>query len=175
MGFEPKLTDLHNEYIKNCLVRFISSPTQIKDLIADKEIAEAAGFEPVTVSTQLISKKLIQWKKNEKFMEGIATERAKYLLDFSDIPLAHTKERLAVLQARYLAIPEMIDAKGGKLTSRVCLDYEMKILRQMSEESGENLEKIAEILARGGTLHVNLTLQDKILGHYKEPDDKPGT
>lgn len=173
MAFETKLNELHHEYIKKCMASFVSSPTEITRRLADTEIAEQSGYIPVKITVQRISALLIQFKKDKDLMDEITELRAKYLLDFSDLPLAHKKERLKVLQARFYAIPNMKDAKGGALTARVQLDYEMKIMRQMSEESGENLEKIAEILARGGTLSINLTLQDKILGHYKEPDDKP--
>ena len=70
-----------------------------------------------------------------------------------------------------LNIVGMRDAKGATLSDRVLLDYEMRILRQISDEAGESLEKIAEILARGGGIHLNLTLSDKILGHYEAPNE----
>ena len=176
MGYDPKLNDHHKAYIKKCLASFILSPKTITDSLADPEIAEANEFKPVTITVQRISFLLIQMKKNPEITEEIAELRALYLVDFTDVPLAHKKERIKVLTARFYAIPEMKDSKGGNLSDRVQLDYEMKILRQISEESGENIEKIAEILAKGGTISVNLTLQDKLLGHYEVPkDDEPGT
>lgn len=177
MAFETKLNELHHEYIKKCMASFVSSPTEITRRLADTEIAEQSGYIPVKITVQRISALLIQWKKDEDLMEEIAKLRAKYLLDFTEMPLMHKKERVAVLIARFHAIkgngtkenPGMKDKKGATLSDRVMLDYEMRIIRQISDEAGESLEKIAKILASGGGITVNVTLKDRILGHYEAP------
>ena len=179
MGFERKLNDRHTEYIKKCLVSFVTSPTQITRMLGDEEIAKESGFTPVKITVQRISKIVHNYKNDETLKQEIADARAVYLLDFSDLPLYHSKERVKVLEAKYHAIrgnntaenPGMKDSKGAPLSDRIMLDYEMRILRQISEESGENLEKIAAILAQGNSVTVNLTLKDRILGHYEAPDE----
>jgi len=170
MGFERKLNDRHTEYIKKCLVSFVTSPTQITRMLGDEEIAKESGFTPVKITVQRISKIVHKYKNDETLKQEIADARAVYLLDFSDLPLYHSKERVKVLEAKYHAIKDMNDSKGKPLSDRIKLDYEMRILRQISEESGENLEKIAAILAQGNSVSINLTLKDRLLGHYEAPD-----
>ena len=136
MGYDPKLNDHHKAYIKKCLASFILSPKTITDSLADPEIAEANEFKPVTITVQRISFLLIQMKKNPEITEEIAELRALYLVDFTDVPLAHKKERIKVLTARFYAIPEMKDSKGGNLSDRVKLDYEMKKIYEASKNPG---------------------------------------
>ena len=150
MAFERKLKDVHILYIQKCLASFLTSPTQIRKNLADLDIAERCGFEPVKVTTALISMKILKFKRDPKISEELATLRAAYLLDFSELPLYHQKQRVTILEARFYAIrglksgkshiadiPPMKDAKGKSLSDRVMLDLELKILRQIAEEAGE--------------------------------------
>lgn len=184
MAFQTKLTELHRSYILKCLASFLTSPTQIRNNLENPDIAESIGFEPVKVTTARISQVIIRYKRDPEIGKELETMRASYLLDFSDLPLYHQKQRVIILEARFHAIrglksdkshvadiPPMKDAKGNPLSDRVMLDLELKILRQISEEAGENLEKIARALASGHSIKLNLTLSDRILGHYKAPDD----
>lgn len=182
MAFKRKLTDVHILYIQKCLASFLTSPTQIRKNLANPEIAERCGFDPVEVTTALISMKILKFKRDPEISKELETMRASYLLDFSDLPLYHQKQRVIILEARFYAIrglksdkshvadiPPMKDAKGNPLSDRVMLDLELKILQRISEEAGENLEKIARALASGRSISLNLTLGDRILGYYEAP------
>lgn len=182
MAFKTKLTELHRSYVLKCLASFQTSPTQIRNNLEDPAIAESVGFEPVKVTVARISQVIIRYKRDPEIGKELETMRASYLLDFSDLPLYHQKQRVIILEARFHAIrglksnrsavadiPAMTDAKGNLLSDRVMLDLELKILRQIAEEAGENLEKIAQALASGRSINLNLTLGDRILTHYEVP------
>lgn len=181
MPFERKLEEIHHLFIRKCMASFVNSPTTIVGLLASAEVAESSGFPVVEISTGRISQIITANKADEKVMDELETMRAEYLLDFTDLPLYHQKERVKILEARFHAVrgdntkdnPGMKGADGKKLPDSECLGFELKILKQIAEEAGENLEKIARALAAGRSVHLDIKLGDRILGHYRAPINEP--
>jgi len=131
---QRKLGSAHKRFILMMLGRFVH-PTEMSRLLKDEDVAEEYGFKPVGLDRATI------WKCTRKFTdEEIAASRACYLESLEDIPVASKKYRLDQLQ-------QIIDDEKATLKVKI------SALAQVYKEIGEDVDKMADALRRGGGQH----------------------
>ena len=130
------MTKAHKLYLIQQIAQFNDSPSVLRENLSDIEICERHGFKPVEMSYSRIHTIMRGFDK-----ELIASKRAQYLADFSDVPLAFKKNRLLELQKMF---NELIlhGVDYGKGVMRMKLE----IINQISKETNENFDKLIEAI-----------------------------
>lgn len=141
---QQKLMKSHRRFILLQVAGFVDSPGKIKDLLRDDDYAARFGFNPVCVSNQAVCqaiKKLVP--------ADVMAERVRFLDDFSDTPLAHRKKRVEALVKIFIAIE--LD-KTLKVKEQYLL--QMKALRDIRAEIGEDFDKLVDAIRGSGDTHI---------------------
>lgn len=123
---------------------FVDSPGKIKDLLRDDEYAARYGFNPVCVSHQAVGKAIKKLKTAD-----VMAERVRFLDDFSDTPLAHRKKRVQELIKIFLDIE-----LDKNLKPREQYLLQMKALRDIRAEIGEDFDKLVDAIRGSGDTHI---------------------
>lgn len=164
---EKKITEKHRAFITQKVAEFTDSPSEIQALLADPEIAESYGFEPVKVSDVRICQ-----IKQELDKDLLSYFRAQYLIEFisSDLKLAHKKERVRELIKLYESVSGLKKTDGKEISPSAKFDKKVKVLQHIRDEMGEDIDKIANALRDGRKVEITLSLGEKILSHYEAPE-----
>ena len=159
---EIKLTQQHRQFIVQQRARFVMSNTVIAERLEDKEFADEHGFIPVKIHNSRISQILNQ----ETDPKEIQTIRQTWLADFDDTPLAHKKSRVQELSKLY-GEADTDDystyGKGGMITNtgdQARKIVKTNIMRQIKDEIGEDIDKLAEALKTPLHVIVDLRIQN---------------
>ena len=167
--FERKLEVAHHNFIATSIAEFTVHPAQIADMLADPEVGKEHNFEPVTITRGYISKVI----KMDKIQALIVQKQAQYLIDFSQIRLAHKKERVKELVLMYEKVETLLSAKGKPLSDEKKMDKKRLILHQIAGETDETIDRLADAISKQAT--ANMTLHDKLLNFLEAPNDTAGT
>ena len=132
---------VHKRAIVSLLAAFVDSPTKISKLLADPDYAARHGFEAIEVSVPRVCQ-IIQ----ETSPLDVAKERAEYLIDFSEIPFAHTKERVRELAKLYSEVDATATKHGRRFSALGRMKMKLRILSQIASEMDESMEKLAEAI-----------------------------
>lgn len=142
---QVKVMEAHRRFILQQVASFVTCRAEIARRLADPGYAERYGFRPVNVTPQLVTKKIAKFTDKQ-----ILEERQRYLVDFTDIPLAHKKERVKELVAIYKEL--------GEIKAKNVLMARAKILETIKAEIGEDIEKLADAIKESGdsnSLHIH--------------------
>ncbi len=146
-----KLKEPHLTFLRHQLSRLQIKPTELAERLNNPVYAEEHGFDLVKISYQAVQRYIKSIPKME-----MAQLQAVYLTDFSDTPLANKKIRIIELIKIYLDIENgkmtrTIKAKDGTdkeidLTPAAKAAFKMSVLKQIHDEAGEDVDKMAEAL-----------------------------
>ena len=140
-----KLTAEHRTFLRHQLSRLEIKPTELAPRLNDPVYAEEHGFPLLKVCYQTVQAYIKTIPKME-----MAQMQAVYLTDFSDTPLAFKKIRIIELVKIYLSIETMTretpKGKIVKLTAKAQAAFKMDVLKQLKDEVGEDVDKMAEAL-----------------------------
>ncbi len=146
-----KLTAEHRTFLRHQLSRLQIKPTELAPRLNDPKYAEEHGFPLLKVCYQTVQAYIKTIPKFE-----MAQLQAAYLTDFSDTPLAWKKIRIIELIKIYLSIDSggMVRKVKGKDGADVELDLtpaakasmKITVLKQIKDEVGEDVDKMAEAL-----------------------------
>lgn len=159
---EIKLTQQHRQFIVQQRARFVMSNTVIADQLEDKAFAEEHGFPPVKIHNSRISQILNQ-ETDPKEIQAI---RQSWLADFDDTPFAHKKNRVLELIKLYDEAEDddySTIGKGGAVVNsgeHVRKTIKTNILKQIKDEIGEDIDKLAEALKTPLNVIVDLRIQN---------------
>lgn len=142
-----KIQDIHKLFIIKQVAAFITSSTTIAEQLADADMADRFGFDPVKVSQQRVAILI-----NKIDPESLKSERESYLSDFESNPLAHKRVRCDELTKIYHDLNNQSIMDTEKRTS-----LQLRVLNQIKEEIGEDVSKLADAIAgSGGNNIVNI-------------------
>ena len=157
-----KIEPPHQKFIIDQCAHYCRSSKKIAKMLGDPEVAAENGFEPITISQPAVWIHI----KNVSNVE-IEKARADYLADWSDLPLAHKKPRVIELVKMFEAL-DNADYNAKKPLTDLGKDREKrKILNQIKEEIGEDLNKLAE--AMGSASAAALVMMNRIMEGYHVP------
>lgn len=137
--YNIKINGKHHRFIKQQIASFQINQTEITKMLSDPKIAADNEFNPITVTRQAVQIAISQYDKAE-----LGQMRAVYLTDYGDIPLAFRKER----------IKELVRMYNKLANQRKTITLRAGLLRQIKDEVGEDIDKLAEAL-RGLTVQHN--------------------
>ena len=139
---EIKLRPEHRQFIVQQRAMFVLSNTVIAERLENEEYAEEFGFKPVKIHNSRISQIL----NHDTDPKEIQAKRQSWLADFDDTPLAHKKNRVQELVKLYEDTAEA-DFSTDKSTGEYhCKVIQMGLLRQIKDEIGEDIDKLADAL-----------------------------
>lgn len=119
----------HKEFLLNQVARCLVSATILKRLLENSATADEYGFQPISVSREAVYQQIEKLPADE-----ITKRRKKFFDDFDDCPLAHKKNRVEALSRQYYNSEDNREKR--------------EILRQIKDEIGEDLDKIAKALGQ---------------------------
>lgn len=162
--FGPTVIDeSHKRYISSCAAAFIVRPTEIAKRLGMQKYGDEFGFEPVKIGNERIRQLLLEIPKRT-----LDSLRRSYLADFSKTPLAHKKFRIEELTRLYKQVDSLTQLRIGRsktedgytvssVSQSVKLDKKLAILKQIRDEVGEDVDKLADALRDSkATVNVNL-------------------
>jgi hypothetical protein len=140
-----KLSQTHRKFIVWTCATETWSPTEICRRLRDDEVAKEHGFNPVIVTTSAIFH-LTKGGGRRCLKDQIVALQLQLATDFSTLPLAQKYGRVATLTRLIkLAVGDQATTDTQKIR------LIQGLLRQIKEEIGEDMDKLAEALAASGT------------------------
>ena len=121
---------------------FVMSNTVIAQRLEDTAFAEKYGFNPVKIHDSRISQIL----NKETDPKEIKAYQQEWLSDFDDTPFAHKKPRVQELIKLYNEAETANFATGKTSGEYQRKTIQMGLLRQIKDEIGEDIDKLADAL-----------------------------
>lgn len=160
----------HIDYLASQFAIFDSNVSNLTENLKNSDIAEEYGFDVIDITREAIRRHT----KQESFIDLVFAHQTKYLADFSNIKLAHKKERAKELIKLYESIDEMKKIDGKHLAESVRFDKKLMVLRDIRAEMGDDIERLAKAIEKEKTVNVNISAKDAILGRYEPINDNTG-
>lgn len=153
---EHKITPRHRQFLLLKVAAFESRQRQLAEMLGDEQVASEYGFKPIHISHQRVRKAISKLDPVE-----IERKRAELYNDFSGIPLAHKRNRLIELQKMYDELEDLRNSCDNTAGRAAYHSQMQTILRQVRDEIGEDVDKLATALRAGGVhQHFNFVALD---------------
>ena len=161
-----KIQDSHIAFMMRMLGTMSRRPFQIHEMLMSAEAGAEHGFEPIDDITQARVTEVLRELRQNRAAE-IVELQTTYMADFSVLPLAYKKHRVEQLADMYASVDTMTKGFKGRKENAIPLTDEKKVfikrqlLRDIKDEIGEDIEKMAAALRDSGSTFIQVNLNQK--------------
>ena len=137
-------------------------PTNLRASFNDEELAARYGFPSEDFATSYVCKKIQDCRQKPELSQRVGQLRSQFLLDFSDVPLAHKKHRVLELVELYRDVDNLVVRDEDGQVVNAPLDDKVKrkqsILKQIAGEMDESADNLAAAIVQS-TSHMVAGIQ----------------